>query len=158
MLTGWRDFDDTFRAWSLLQRRIDHVFDDWTRQERGQERGQEIAQLRRAPRSVWPAINAFETKEAFVYRAQVPGLGQGDVAVYVEDGALVLRGERKADIPEGSAIRLRERAPVAFTRKLPLPGRVDADAVLATMKDGILTVTLPKAKDALPRQVTVTSV
>jgi HSP20 family protein len=50
---------------------------------------------------------------------------------------------------------LRERAPVAFARKLPLPGRVDADAVTATLKDGILTVTLPKSKDALPRQIAV---
>jgi HSP20 family protein len=155
MLTGWRDFDDTFRAWNLLQRRIDHVFDDWV-----VTRGQDglAPQARRSARTLWPAINAFETKEAFVYKAQVPGLGQGDVAVYVEDGVLVVRGERKADIPEGTAVRLRERAPVAFTRKLALPGRVDADAVEATMKDGILTVTLPKSKETLPRQITVKSV
>ncbi len=155
MLTGWRDFDDTFRAWNLLQRRIDHVFDDWVVRPVGPTTDQQ--QLRRSVRGVWPAINAFETKEAFVYKAQVPGLGQGDVSVYVEDGLLVLRGERKTDIPEGTTVRLRERAPIAFTRKLPLPGRVDAEGVEATMKDGILTVTLPKAKEALPRQITVKS-
>ena len=153
MLTGWRDFDDTFRAWNLLQRRIDHVFDDSVITRPATESGQ----ARRSVRAVWPAINAFETKEAFVYKAQVPGLGQGDVAVYVEDGLLVLRGERKTDIPEGTTVRLRERAPIAFTRKLPLPGRVDAEGVEATMKDGILTVTLPKAKESLPRQITVKS-
>jgi HSP20 family protein len=153
MLTGWRDFDDTFRAWNLLQRRIDHVFDDWVITRPAAD----AAQTRRSVRGVWPAINAFETKEAFVYKAQVPGLGQADVSVYVEDGLLVLRGERKTDIPEGTAVRLRERAPIAFTRKLPLPGRVDAEGVEATMKDGILTVTLPKAKESLPRQVTVKS-
>jgi HSP20 family protein len=153
MLTGWRDFDDTLRAVNLMQRRIDHVFDDWvfTRQDVGQS-------ARRVARAPWPPINAFETKEAFVYKAQVPGVGQGDVSVYVEDGTLVLRGERKSDIPAGSAIRLRERAPVAFARKLPLPGRVDGDAVEATMQDGILTITLPKAKETLPRQITVKSV
>jgi HSP20 family protein len=153
MLTAWRDFDDTFRALNSLQRRIDHVFDDWVvvRQDGGQY-------ARRAARAAWPPINAFETKEAFVYKAQVPGLGEGDVSVYVEDGVLVLRGERKSDIPEGSAVRLRERAPVAFARKLPLPGRVDGEGVAATMKDGILTITLPKAKESLPRQIAVKSV
>ena len=156
MLTGWRDFDDTFRAWNLLQRRIDHVFDDWV-VTRPAGFATDPAQARRSVRSVWPAINAFETKDAFVYKAQVPGLGQGDVSVYVEDGLLVLRGERKTDIPEGTTVRLRERAPIAFTRKLPLPGRVDAESVEATMKDGILTVTLPKAKESLPRQITVKS-
>lgn len=146
MLTGWRDFDDTFRALSLLQRRIDNVFDDWAA-------GYELPQRSRA--TAWPAINAFESKESFVYRAEVPGLSETDVSVYVEDDSLVLRGERKINVPEGYQARLRERAPVAFTRKLPLPGRVDAAGVTASLKDGILTVTLPKAKDTLPRQITV---
>jgi HSP20 family protein len=146
MLTGWRDFDDTFRALSLLQRRIDNVFDDWAA-------GYELPHRGRV--AVWPPINAFETKEAFVYRAEVPGLSESDVSLYVEDDSLVLRGERKVQVPEGYQARLRERAPVAFTRKLPLPGRVDGAAVTATLKDGILTVTLPKAKDTLPRQIAV---
>jgi HSP20 family protein len=148
MLTGWRDFDDTLRALSQLQRRIDHVFDDWAGVA-----GQEVAQRGRI--AAWPPVNAFETKEAFVYRAEVPGLGENDVSVYVEDDLLVLRGERKSVVPEGYQVRLRERSPVAFARKLPLPGRVDAEGVTATVKDGILTVTLPKAKDTLPRQIAV---
>jgi HSP20 family protein len=146
MLTGWRDLDDTFRALSLLQRRIDNVFDEWAP-------GYELPHRARA--SAWPAINAFENSESFVYRAEVPGLAESDVSVYVEDESLVLRGERKIHVPEGYQTRLRERAPVAFTRKLPLPGRVDAASVTATLKDGVLTVTLPKAKDTLPRQITV---
>jgi HSP20 family protein len=148
MLSGWRDFDDTFRALSLLQRRIDHVFDDWAGAS-----GIELPQ--RARLAAWPPVNAFETKDAFVYRADVPGLGENDVSVYVEEESLVLRGERKSAVPDGYQVRLRERAPVAFARKLPLPGRVEAEGVTATVKDGVLTVTLPKAKDTLPRQVTV---
>lgn len=148
MLTGWRDFDDTLRALSQLQRRIDHVFDDWAGAS-----GYELAP--RARVAAWPPVNAFETKDSFVYRAEVPGLGENDVSVYVEDESLVLRGERKSAVPEGYQVRMRERAPVAFARKLPLPGRVEAEGVTASVKDGILTVTLPKAKDALPRQITV---
>ncbi|MBV9949382.1 MAG: Hsp20/alpha crystallin family protein [Myxococcales bacterium] len=149
MLTGWRDFDDTLRAIDLLQRRLDRAFDQWAEPYPQGERA------RRRPRTAWPPTNVFETKEAFVVKAEVPGLAEGDVAVSVEDEALVVRGERKSDVPEGYTVHLRERSPVAFTRKLPLPARVDSDAVSATLRDGVLTITLPKAKEALPRQIAV---
>ncbi|MGD0675940.1 MAG: Hsp20/alpha crystallin family protein [Polyangiaceae bacterium] len=148
MLTGWRDFDDTLRALSLIQRRIDHVFEDWNG-------GVPAARGYRTARAAWPPVNAFETKDSFVYKIEVPGLAESDVSVYVEEESLVLRGERKSQVPEGYEVRLREREPVAFTRKLPLPGRVDGETVTASMKDGILTVTLPKAKETLPRQIEV---
>jgi HSP20 family protein len=148
MLTGFRDFDDTVRALNLLQRRFDEAFGDWV--------GPAVLERPfRAVRAAWPSVNAYETPEAFVYRAEVPGLAQGDVAVYVEEDTLVLRGERKTQAPEGYEARLRERGPIAFARKLPLPGRIDNEAVSATLKDGVLTVTLPKAKETLPRQIAV---
>jgi HSP20 family protein len=147
MLTGWREFDHALKTIDFLHRHIDYVFDDRVAVGGGRERGRS--------RAAWPAINVAETKEAFVYRAEVPGLGEGDVTVQVEDDVLLLRGERKSDAPQGYEVHVRERAPIAFARKLPLPGKVDAEAVTATMKDGVLTVTLPKAKDTLPRQITV---
>lgn len=149
MLTGWRDFNEALRTLDVLQRHIDHAFDDWAVTGFVPERARTRAT---AP---WPPINVFETKEAFVFKAQVPGLGESDVSVHVEDESLVLRGERKSDAPKGYEVHLRERAPIAFTRKLPLPSRVDSAAVTATMKDGILTVTLPKSKETLPRQIAV---
>jgi HSP20 family protein len=109
-------------------------------------------------RASWPATNVFETKQAFVVKAEVPGLAEKDVSVSVEDDAIVVRGGRKSELPEGYSVHLRERPPVAFTRKIPLPTRVDAEAVTATLNDGVLTITLPKAKDALPRQIAVKAV
>ena len=130
MLTfGWRHFDDTLRALDLFQRRVDEAYDDWS----------SFGVPRRQSARVWPALNAFETKEAFVYRAEVPGLAEGDVSVYVEDETLILRGERKSAVPEGYQVHLRERASTAFSRKVPLPGRVNAEGVTATLKDGLLT-------------------
>jgi len=149
MLTGWRDFDDTLRAFDLLQRRIDRAFDGWTTQAPAGDR------FRRRPNAAWPTTNVFETKHAFVVKAEVPGLAENDVAVSVEDDVLVFRGERKCEVPKGYSAHLRERAAVAFTRKLPLPARVDGGAVSAHLKDGVLTITLPKAQDALPRQIAV---
>jgi HSP20 family protein len=148
MLTGWRDFDDTLQALNWLHRRMDRAFED--RAVPGSR-----AALRPYSAAAWPATNVFETKEAFVVKAEVPGLAEGDVSVSVEDEALFVRGERKTPVPEGYKVHLRERTPVAFTRKLPLPGRVDFDAVTASLKDGVLTITLPKAKEALPRQIAV---
>ena len=148
MLTGWKDFDDTLRTLDRLQRRFDSCFDPL-------ERLAPPRRVVRRARAAWPATNVFETKESFVVRADVPGLAESDVSVSVEEDALVIRGERKLPVPDGYRVHLRERAPVAFTRKLPLPARVDADAVSATLKDGVLTVTLPKAREALPRQIAV---
>jgi HSP20 family protein len=149
MLTGWRSFNEAIRTIDFLNRHIDYVFDDGVVASRAPERAR--------GRAAWPPVNVAETSEAFVYRAEVPGLGEGDVSVHVEDGALLLRGERKTPAREGYDSHLRERASFAFARTLPLPGKVDADAVTATMKDGILTVTLAKAKDSRPRQITVKS-
>jgi len=150
MLTGWREFDQTLRAFDSLQRRIDRAFDP------GLPAGPSFyRRIARPPRAQWPSINAFEAKDAFVYKALVPGLGDGDVGVYVEDNTLVIRGERKSSVPDKHEAHVRERPSVAFARTLPLPTRVDAAGVTAVMKDGILTVTLPKAKEALPRQIAV---
>ena len=137
-------FNDALRTIDLLHRNLDQVFD---------ERSGVV--YHRGRRATWPAINVAETKDAFIYRAEVPGLGEGDVVVQLEDDALLLRGERKSEVPEGYEVHLRERAPIAFARKLPLPGRVDAEGITASLKNGVLTVTLPKAKDTLPRQIAV---
>jgi HSP20 family protein len=150
MLTGWRDFDDTLRTLDLLHRRIDRAFFE----DRGAQPWDPSLPRRRA-RAAWPALNVFENKEAFVVKADVPGLGETDVSVTVEDEILVVRGERKSNAPDGYKIHVRERAAVAFARKLPLPARVDIGAVSAVLKDGVLTITLPKSKEALPRQIAV---
>jgi HSP20 family protein len=152
MLTGWRDFEHTLQTFDRLQRHLDRAFVESIDTGRGREA------RRRGARFAWPPTNVHETKDALVVRAEVPGLTEGDVSVSVEDEALVLRGERKSEVPAGYHVHLRERAPIAFTRKLPLPVRVDADAVTATLKDGVLTITLPKSRDAMPRQIAVKAV
>jgi HSP20 family protein len=151
MLTGWKDFDDTLRTLDRLQRRAGLSLDRFDPFEPFGPR----ERVRLRARAAWPATNVFETKGSFVVKAEVPGLAEGDVSVSVEEDALVIRGERKTLVPEGYRVHLRERAPVAFTRKLPLPARVDSDAVSATLTHGVLTVTLPKAREAMPRQIAV---
>jgi HSP20 family protein len=139
-LRRFGDGRDALRALDLIDRRFDDVYGDW-------------AAL--VPQRAWPVVNGFETKDAYVYRADVPGLTEADLSVAIEDGSLVLKGERKIVNPEGAQVHLREQQVASFTRKVALPGRVEASAVTATLKDGVLTVTLPKASDTLPRQISI---
>jgi HSP20 family protein len=143
MFTRFSDFGRTLSTFDLLAREMDRAFG---------EGGQPLFATRVAQ---WPHLNVYEDAAGFVVRAEVPGVAEGDVELLVEDDVLTLRGARKVDAPAGYEVRLRERAAASFARKIALGVRIDAAAVGATLKDGILTVTLPKAKEAMPRQIAV---
>jgi HSP20 family protein len=91
----------------------------------------------------------------FVLRADVPGLSESDIQINLAGNTLTLRGERKLEVPEGHSVHRRERSAVRFAKSYELPARVDADKVNATLKHGVLTLTLPKAAEAQPRQISV---
>jgi HSP20 family protein len=78
------------------------------------------------------------------------------LGVSLQDGALVISGERKAEkVEDGVEIHRQERFYGKFQRALTLPAPVAADKVKAQYKDGVLTVTLPKAEEAKPKQIDV---
>ena len=91
----------------------------------------------------------------FVLHADVPGLTEGDLEISVAGNTVTLRGERKVEVPEGYSTHRRERSAVKFAKSYQLPTRVDAEKVTATLKHGVLTLTLPKAAEAQPRQISV---
>jgi HSP20 family protein len=91
----------------------------------------------------------------FVLRADVPGMSEGDIQINLAGDTLTLRGERKLDVPENHSVHRRERSAVRFAKSYQLPARVEADKVTATLKHGVLTLTLPKAAEAQPRQISV---
>lgn len=91
----------------------------------------------------------------FVLRADVPGLTENDFDISVSGNTVTLRGERKVVVPEGYSTHRRERSAVKFAKSYQLPTRVDADKVTATLKHGVLTLTLPKIAEAQPRQISV---
>ena len=109
------------------------------------------------PVSDWvPPVDILERNDHFVIRAELPGLDRNDMDVHVEDGVLTLKGERKreAEPEEGNAFRT-ERIYGAFTRSFTLPTTVDASKVSAAYKDGVLTVTVPKAEAAKPKKIEI---
>ena len=117
----------------------------------------ELDRLFEAPMTGWaPALDVHEDKENFSVRVELPGLKREDIEVSLHDGALVITGERKEEkVTEGTEVHRQERFYGKFTRALTLPAAVAGDKVKAQYKDGILTVTLPKAEEAKPKAITV---
>jgi HSP20 family protein len=99
-----------------------------------------------------PPLDLYENDESYVATVELPGLKSEDISIDLQDGVLTLSGERKAET-EG-AFR-HERPSGKFTRRVELPNRVDNQRVTAAYRDGILTVTLPKAEEAKPRKISV---
>ena len=109
----------------------------------------------RAP-GVFPPINVSEDTESVYVRAELPGIETDDLEITVEKDTLTIAGERKpAPEDENVSFHRREREWGAFRRSFSLPTRIDSEKVMARYDDGILTVTLPKAAEARPRQIAV---
>lgn len=101
-----------------------------------------------------PNFDVKETKDALVLQADLPGLTEKDVNISVTGNRLTVSGERKAEEKkEDENYYTFERSYGAFTRTFTLPDEVDADEVRAELKDGVLTVTLPKRPEAKARRV-----
>jgi HSP20 family protein len=117
----------------------------------------ELDRLLETPLQAWaPALDVHEDKDKFTVNLELPGLKREDISVHLEDGSLIISGERKVEtISEETEVHRRERYYGKFSRALTLPTAVAADQVKAAYKDGILTVTLPKAEAAKPKQIDV---
>ena len=103
-----------------------------------------------------PAVDVLESKDAYLIRAELPGMKREDIKVEVKDGNLVLSGETKSEQPaEGVEYRHVERVAAKFWRSFSLPETAKADGVEATYKDGILEIRVPKAEEAKPRQIAI---
>ena len=137
MPTGTNLFEGTFNfpMFRRLGREIDFLFDRF-----GLERN-----FFEPAETVWtPDVEMFRRDNAIVVRADVPGMTKNDLTIEVTDGQLVLRGERKQEKEEKKEGYYRaERTYGAFYRTLPLPEGVKLDDAKATIKDGVLEVTVP---------------
>ena len=99
-------------------------------------------------------VNVREEDEAYVLSALVPGVKAGDLHIQMLDDVVRIEGEYRAD--ENSCL-LNELPHGSFTRTLRLPVPIDADQVEAQITDGVLTLRLPKAESARPKQIKITA-
>jgi len=141
MWTRYSDVDGALAWMDEVRRRMDRVFEGMDGD------GQEPQE--------WPRITLRDVGNAFIVRAMVPGLSEKDVKVMLNQDVLTLSGERKAEVPPGYSVHRHERASQRFSRSFALPAKVDPEAVTATVINGVLDVTLQKARESQPRQINV---
>jgi HSP20 family protein len=107
---------------------------------------------------VFPPLNVTQDDDNFYVRAEIPGIDPNALQISALRNRVSLAGKR--ELPkehERASYHRKERAEGSFNRTLTLPTFIDAERVEARYTDGILTLTLPKAEEAKPRQITVRS-
>jgi HSP20 family protein len=101
-----------------------------------------------------PSVDVAETDEEISVVAELPGIEKEDVDVSVADGFLTIKGEKKQE-GEDKRVHRVERSYGAFSRRFQLPAEIKTESISAVYNNGVLTVTLPKAEAAKPKQIEV---
>ena len=128
-----------------FSREIDRVFDAF------------FGQTEQGRRWV-PPMDLVEAEDHFVLKADLPGLAEGDVNIEVQDNALTISGERRAEHEQHERGFYRiERSFGSFNRSLTLPDGVDADRIEASFRHGVLEVRIPKPEERKPRRIAISS-
>ena len=140
-----RTMTNTLDRMLTLNRALDEAFTNSVN-------GNEAARL-------WvPAIDLFEKKDAYVVRAELPGVERSNIEITFEKNILTLSGQ-KTPMFDGRDEEIRvfaaERVTGSFSRSLRMPEHVDGDRIAAEYKDGLLTITVPKAEQAQARKIEV---
>ena len=103
-----------------------------------------------------PALDLYQSNDNVIAVVELPGMRKEDIEISLHNGTLTISGERKREnSSNGDKAERTERYVGTFRRSIALPTRVDAGKVSATYRDGILTVTLPKAEEVKPKQIQV---
>ncbi|HEY6644022.1 Hsp20/alpha crystallin family protein [Povalibacter sp.] len=103
-----------------------------------------------------PAVDVQETKDAFVLRADLPGVDPKDIDITMENGVLTLRGRRQSEqTSDERGYRRVERISGEFFRRFTLPDVANAESISAQTNNGVLTVTIAKRPEVQPRRIEV---
>jgi len=101
-----------------------------------------------------PAVDVIETRDALIFRTELPGFEEKDVNLEIENNVLKISGERKLEETTKEKTYQRvERAYGKFFRTFTLPPNVNLDKVVATFNNGLLELTVPKKEEAKPRKI-----
>jgi HSP20 family protein len=132
-----------------MQKEINHMFDRFFR-------GGTLDDSGIMPTTWLPAVDLIEEDDQLLAKVELPGVTKDDVKITLQDNTLTIRGEKKQEkeTKESNYHRL-ERSYGSFQRSFALPTSVKADKVEAQYKDGILTITMPKAEEARRKQIEV---
>ncbi len=137
---------DPLKELATLRSQMDRIFESLLGEE-----GEEIK------RGSWvPPVDIYETEDEIVIKAEVPGVKQEDIEIKIEDDTLIIRGEKKFERDEEKEKYHRaERIYGAFQRSFILPKTVDKERIKASLKNGVLTIILPKKEEVKPKEITI---
>ena len=143
-LTRW----DPFRDLSIMQERMNRMFEDAGRGWRGDEP---------SSTTTWsPAVDIYETENDIQVQAELPGVDRKDISLNLEKNVLTLKGERRfeKETKQENYHRI-ERAYGGFSRSFSIPAIVDEEKIRADYKDGILKIALPKKEQVKAKQIAI---
>lgn len=146
-LTDWPAWDwrSPFEELERMRRKMDRLSEGLTG-----------GVLRGPIAGVFPLVNVTEDSHSYYCRAELPGMKADDLDIAVTGNSLSIAGERKiTDEDKNADYHRREREAGSFSRIISLSDQVDTAKVEACCVDGVLTVVLPKAESARPRQITI---
>jgi HSP20 family protein len=134
-----------------FRREMDRLFDDFFAPAEPRSfaaPGAQPAQMLAA----WPRIDVRETDQAYIVTAEAPGVDPGEIQLDLRENALVISGEKRSERrQEDQGVRYSERGYGRFERIIPFDSEIDPDRVEAASRNGVLTITLPKAAQARDR-------
>jgi HSP20 family protein len=114
---------------------------------------QRMARLATGPTGWTPPVDVFETPDRYVIMVELPGLTQDDIQLQHHDGRLTISGARRERESSCEQFHRIERGHGSFSRTVQLPVPVDPERISADLRDGVLTVTCPKATDESVRRI-----
>jgi len=132
--------------------------DPWTRLSR--DFGRLLPSLARGAASQpdgYPALRVWSDRDRMAITAELPGVAIEDLDISINEDVVTLRGSKRLEEFEDARYHRRERFCGEFTRTLRLPFRVEPDGIEATLENGVLTLSLPRAEDELPRKIEIKS-
>jgi len=141
------DIDSLFANMSRLRSRLNSLYSDFDTSSG--------LDYNWATEGNMPKICFYEDSDNFGILAEVPGIAKEDLHLRIQGNYLEISGTRDSDAPEGYKIHRTERGSVSFSRSLTLPADVDAAKVDATLKNGILYLTLPKTETAKTTKILI---
>ena len=119
---------------------------------------QRLERLSRHQSDSWaPPIDVYETGDAYVVTAELPGLTRDQVNLAIEEARLTIQGTREARPASGAAVHYHqvERGHGTFRRVFEFAEKIDGERIAADLTDGVLTVTIPKVPPPPPRKIEV---
>ena len=105
----------------------------------------------------YPMVDIFEDADGYRFEAEMPGLNPDDIDIKMEGSTFYLSGEKKNGKPVEGTVHRTERFTGKFSRSFSLPEPVNGEKVKASYKEGVLTVSIPKAEEAKPKKIKVST-